>query len=75
MKLLLAHGKFVLDYPCRYHPDTRDFRRLEHRLLKTGNIISMALVNIGHPQPLRAPANDDAVKHSRGDDLMPQHEH
>ena len=27
--------KFVLDYPGRHHPDTRVFRRLEYRLLKT----------------------------------------
>ena len=66
--------KFVIDYPGRYNPDTRVFRRLEHRLLKTGNIISMAVVNIGHPQPLRTPGNDDAVRHSRGEDLTPQHE-
>ena len=61
--------KFVLDYPGRHWV----LRRLEHRLLKTGNIISMALVNVGHPQPLRTPGNEDAEKNIRGNAFMPQH--
>lgn len=64
----------MLDYPGRHHPDSRGFRRLEHCLLKTGNIISFALVVVGHPQTLRTPDNEDAVKHSRRDAVMPQHE-
>jgi hypothetical protein len=51
---LTGARKFVLDYPGRHHSDTRFFRRLEHRLLKTGNIVSMALVNVGHGhQPMK----------------------
>jgi len=73
-EVLTGVWKFVLDCHGRHHPDTCIFRRLEHRLLKTGNIISMAFENVGHPQPLRAPAKEDAVQHSRGDALMPQHE-
>jgi len=34
----------------------------------------MAHVNVGYPQSLRTPANEYAVKHSRGDALMLQHE-
>jgi hypothetical protein len=68
-KALTGARKFVLDYPGRHHPDTMVFR-----LLKTGNIISMALVNEGHPQRLRTPGNEDAEKYSRGKALMPQHE-
>jgi len=69
---LIGAWKFVLDY--RHHPDTCVFQRSEHRLLTRGNIISMAFENVGYPQPLRTPTNEDAVEHSRRDTLMPQHE-
>jgi len=32
---LTGARKSVLDYPGRHHPDTRVFRRMEYRLLKT----------------------------------------
>jgi len=34
---LTGARKSVLDYPGRHHPDTRVFRRMEYRLLKTWN--------------------------------------
>jgi hypothetical protein len=70
--------KSVLDYPGLYHLDTRVFLRSEYRLLKAGHIICNAVVNVGHLQPLRTPANEDAktpsVKHDRRDTVTPPHE-